>query len=419
MTTMNGAAEFSTHRGEYLIFSGAEQGDHWASAQFLIAPVEAGTIETASMLEGCAPGGLERGIQWLDDEGSLARFPGSHLPPLSVTIFPAVTPGDPDPVPILVPRGSLDQIGVRAEIGWNGETVDIQSPAGRRELYQAAGDAPELTVAVSTWAEELGKLDPDTLPPQLSAGLLIDKIAANQAPVDLPPGVTIDGLARWRVMQEFRRELLAGRGDDAAPSHEHRLSAMALHEDQRAMPAARVLDGLLSSTENMEGRTGDLIRSVFAPLTKAPVETISVMPFPPENRFREVGQVALERGWCKINTEWADDAIVRICDKLAAVMPGYHADIDLFTHPGEDDSVDMLVVRDRSGVKAYAWPTAERQDQLVDEDDYDIPMVAAPDIPSAEELRRTHGQVMELRRQQAAALEEAQAPAPVLPAPGA
>lgn len=416
------------HQGHYMIYVGPAQEEEWIPCRFVLAPPEL-VVSATALRASYARAEEPDGQTVLDADGVMHVSPDTaDLPPLGVMVFPATTPVNPAPVPFAIPVSSLDAVGIRATIEGveDDVSIDIQSPAGRRHLADNAAKDPGLARDVANWAAALGARNPTQLPPRLGAGLMIDRIAREQEPTRLPEGVTLDGLARWRQMQWMRAELR----DDRTPSLCHRSLQQLADESTpverraQAMPASAVLDEILKQDVGIQASTAALVREAFAPLTKAPVESISCVHLGLDTHPMDVETSARHLEWERIDEGWSSAAIQEVTARLARVMPNYDAQMQLLTRTTwtenamDGAAADMLLVFDRWGAYAYSWPTADRQDSLASEID-DVPMVAAADIPSVEAVQEMMARVAARRALIDAELEDGEdRPAP-LPAPEA
>ena len=424
------------HRGEFILYGSGEAEAKWTPCRFALQPTDhvwdLDIVREAHAWS--APASRQR---FLAAGGALLRHDemGRHFPN-TMMVFPEVTPDNPTPSPatIVVPPDAYDMIGIRARVG--DEAFDIQSREGRRQIA-ANGDAnPSLARDVARWADCLGavgEVAPEALAPRLGADLSIEigmrRMFRQFSPLSAPAGVTPDGLARWRLMQEMRAEMRdEWDGDDCARVMDQLFSAPQLASVP--VPSGAMLPEVAATVEAALADDGDgPVAIALSRLTAAPLETLSCVQVQRPKRGAlatvNVKDVAVERGWTEIAERWNGLVGCKRDRYLDDGRRGMRPVVILMTRSFSDEdapvgaAADMLLIADERGVHACAWPTWQRRDTLIhrpggEEFPEAIPMVTAGEIPSMEELHELAVRV-HARRQEARHESEAR-PAP-LPQP--
>lgn len=426
--TIPEGSDFRGHYGEFSLYGSDAAEAKWIPCSFAFCPSS-----------GCGAWGareLREAYRWNDApdrwrrlaaDGTLHRLAESNeLPARAVVVAPLFSPGEPTPGTIVVPPDALDMIGIRASVA-DGQ-CDIQALAGRREIAAKAGGS-QLSVDVTFWADGLrARL---ALAPRIEADLLVESrlmdIRGDPDPVVASTGVTPLGLARWEMMQVFRQCLK----DEWTPS-----------DCARVIPRFRTIDGttvlnppakpanqvFASIAKTRAGVTPPRVWTVLDPLTTASADTVSCvrlgdaddgcLPLPVASPAGD----ASAQGWNPVNEAWCELAFERIADLLGEAL-GHRPEMRLLTRnePSEGEplgaATDMLLIEAGEAVLACTWPTWQRQPSIIRRSsDHEfrqvIPMVAAREIPSIEEVQELAVRVR--AREQETRHESENHPAPAL-----
>ena len=422
------------HDGECILYGSGEAEAKWTPCRFtLCPPAGPGGWDARELREAYRWNDAPDRWRLLAADGTLHRLTDSNkLPARAAVVCRLFSPGEPSPGTFVVPSDALDMIGIRARIG--DETFDIQSLEGRRQIA-ANGDAnPALSCDVAHWAgwlESVGEVAPEALAPRLGAGLSIEvgmrRMFFEFGPrLSAPAGVTADGLARWRLMQEMRAEMRdEWNGDDCA-------RAMRQLAGVPVPSGVMFPDEVAATVEAALANDGDDQRRVrvaiaLSRLTAAPLETLPCAQLVSGNRaaLAAIMAVATVRGWTKIDERWTGLAIGEMERCLDDRRPGRRLDVCLMTRSFSDEgapvgaAADMLLIADERGVHACCWPTWQREATLIHRPGGNkfpeaMPMVTAREIPSMDEL---HELAVRVRARRQEARHESEARPSPLPQP--
>lgn len=371
------------HEGECIVYG--ETDREWAACRFALAPAgfaaHPSALQKAFATFGPHQSAGFNDVMWLDRAGDLHLFPSDErTPALSVMVCPWTPRDGSTPIPFLVPVLSLDAIGLRATLpGRKRATIDILNPEHWRDLAAQAETAPELAGDVAGWTRDLSTRNPEQLPPRLRTSLGIERIARVAGDTVLPAGVTLQGYARWRLVQGLRYRWDLGRDVSRF------VSTSAVEDLALAcgMPEAR--------PTNVETARDEML-APLSRLTQAFAHKIFRIGLGVGRTLAEIEAEAQRLGWTAIETDWAADhmAAVRSCIDLWRPDSRLDSQMRLLTRTARTEhgppgmATDMLISVDAEGARAHAWPTHTRRERGTLPSD--VPMVCAADIPSVEEV---------------------------------
>lgn len=168
-------------------------------------------------------------------------------------------------------------------------------------------------------------------------------------------------------------------------------------EDEAGYQSERLANDVIGSialnhvgfnSAQMNALRGDerLSKEVFGVMTETPISQLSANMLSPAD-FEKIRQ-ELRPG--QIKGGFKSEITTRLDEIFDERMPGYHADIDLYTK----DGADILLVRDHVGHYAYGWDTDSR---LIVMPETFLVVLGEADVPSEEELQRLRDIVADLR----------------------
>ena len=261
----------------------------------------------------------------------------------------------------------------------------------------------------------------------LVAQFLCCRIADRVEVAELPTGIDYDMVTRYCAASQLRRELaqfsgslaLAGADHDHETGPlDHAIRVQAEQPPERGLAeilghdvAARMgvdsgsrFRGMFmkdaasaSAASTLSRRNDTLVRRLFAPLTRTPVEQIICGLAPPE--VHETISVRLQesaegRGGPalldSVESHWLRQVAAECRNILADVFGGsYRPEVDMW----DIDGHDIMVVKDFGGCYVYSWPSADRNVVFAPDGEVAIPMVDPSECPTAEELTQLNQQV--------------------------
>lgn len=307
--------------------------------------------------------------------------------------------------------------------------VEPLTVVGRHAMNEAlanedAGRSPEeqahlegWCAAAGNWAAALTEMlqhDETSVSPWIATNLFAAAIFTNMEALELPDGISRQGLARWAMARDLRHRISAldPEHPDAFPSPTGLANVMG--NRYSVVPGSTVFTQMDQMAQRLPGGACprdsqvDLVRTVFSKVTRTMPEKMSCILARRDSGLLE--DVANAPGFRRLETNWSHAASRMMGDVINRVIPGYGYGVEIY----EGDGIDVMTVRDGYGEYAYSWETSSRQD-ILDTGTARIPMVDLDEIPGPDDvirLRESHEALVNAQFQR-----ELAEPAPERPDP--
>ena len=267
---------------------------------------------------------------------------------------------------------------MRALCSTPGTTTLVGDPDGRVANWMAG---------VHAWRANMrDRADQQPTPePRVLASFLSMEMVDNIGVVDLPPGMSYDGLSRVLAASKCRNQLssiqdnipsgmempattaaaLIKCGLDHPEVRPQREIDMILGDDHKLLSGLDVRAAVITDpADTMGATTQKLSDDLFSDLTSTPVASLEVQAMNSSGGWSGIID-RLEVRAEQVEGELVEEVTSRICARLTDAFGGsYRPETSLYE---TSDGTDVLLVRDDliKGGYIYTWPSAERR-PLVD-----------------------------------------------------
>ena len=383
--------------------AGGEDGnpaeDDDIAARFIAIPCRMGFAEQGMLLALAESNGCP--------QGSLICKP---IEPGEDTVI--VTPDEFFNLETMIEARTRADIGERDQEGRLPEvTVNPFSVGGWDTLRRLAVTDEVGAEEAAAWVDGLNRMmnrteariDADGadagLPPGQVTMQLCCQIADRVDPEELPVNIDYDLLTRFCVREQLQEAIAAAAPAPPAPPRHTALELLGADRTAgiKFATGARHRSMLISAAGDRASllapyarRNDALVRRIFAPMTRTPVEKIAAAMLSTEAwdaMNEKIARYEADRGpdpaALGIAEPWQQQVAHEASRILGDVFGGgYRPEVNLHVI-GEHD---LLMVRDHEGHYLYTWPSRDRQVLFAPDEGVQIPMINPDEYPGDEEL---------------------------------